>query len=158
LGLTSGIIDARNLAGAQVIDVPLQIGNGQLAVTLFLGTGVYGVHTTIQVAQNSSIVGLPIGNLINATSTNGITTYSPATILRADNNSQQWAVVVLGDGASLHDVVIDGNGMNGGTVQSAFATTLLVNNATHVAVSDVTVMNSNGHGIVVRDVDVVGGN
>jgi hypothetical protein len=157
----TGIIDARNLAGQQVIDVPLKVGiPNRTVVTLFLGRGIYSVENTITVGLSSSIVGLPIGN-IGA----GNLWSNPVTILQAANNAALQAVVEVGNnssswygnGASLHDLAIDGNSAGGGTVNSAEVAALLIHESSNTTLTDVTVRNSAGHGIFVRWLDAIGG-
>lgn len=150
LGKTNGAVDARNLTGAQIIDLPLQIGiPGKYNVTLFLGGAVYKVQATINVGGGSSIVGLPIGNMV-------ATAWSPASTLQAAPGAGLWAVVAIGgngngNSASLHDLVIDGNQQNAGTVNSAFEGAILVQDSSSVAISDTTVIHSGGHGILIRN-------
>jgi hypothetical protein len=146
LGANSGTVDARGVTTPKNITTALSLGTAWTnSVSLFIGPGKWMVSQPIRVNMQSSIVGAPIGMSVGGV-------VFPATNLVAANQANLAAVVIIGDGsdpggfgASLTNIVVDGNKANNGTTLNTSAAILI--QSARVDLSQVTAQNSNGDGI-----------
>lgn len=153
-----GIVDARGLSGALVIDRELRVGTAWTRpVALLLGYGVFEVRATLVVSMQSSITGMPVGSSVGGAQ-------PTATVLKASAGAMLDSVIRIGDGtqaanglgAVIQDLIADGNRAAGGTSAGPGRAVILVNNrAGRVDLTRVTAQHGAGAGIEIfsRDDD-----
>ena len=101
---SGGIVDAGCFMGVNNIITAMTIGSPTKPVILLLGMAIFNASATIIIGNHSSVSGVPGGQGY------GNTGYSHSSVIRmADNSNLATLISIVGNGASLQSLTVDGN-------------------------------------------------